>query len=302
MPIHLSACDRRQFGGLFLGAGATWLAEAFGEETRENFALLSDTHIAADPDFVANGTQLAGNLRRVVAEILEAAKTEPISGVIIDGDCAFMSGEEGDYRTLGQLLEPLRTAGLAIHVTMGNHDDREKMLAVMTERQPSQAPVHHKFVSIVESKTANWFLLDSLGEPHQISGELGQQQLAWLSDALASHPGKPAILVGHHHLETDPKPAFVRGLRDSEAFKEILLAHRHIAAYVFGHGHDWRIRSLPAAGLHLVSLPPTAYVFESGRPNGWTMVSVTASGLKFTLHALDRSHPQHGESHSLGWL
>lgn len=302
MPVHLAACDRRQFGGLLLGAGAAWLGELIGEETGERFVLLADTHIAADPDFMANGTSLAGNLRRVVSEILEAAKTEPISGVIIDGDCAFMSGEEGDYRTFGHLLEPLQTAGIPIHLTMGNHDDRDKMLAVMAERRPEFPPVHDKFVSIIESKSANWFLLDSLADAHQIAGSLGQAQLSWLSEVLASHPNKPAILVSHHHLETDPASPSATGLRDSEAFKKVLLAHRHIAAYIFGHGHDWRIRTLPNAGMHLVSLPPTAYVFQQGRPSGWVMASLSASGLNLSLHALNQTHPQHGESHVLGWL
>src|SRR5690606_4934307 len=111
---------------------------------------------------------------------------------IIDGDCAFMTGEEGDYRTFNHLLEPLQRAGIPIHLTMGNHDDREKMLAVMAERRPEAPPVHGKFVSIIESKSANWFLLDSLEGAHQIAGELGQAQLSWLSEALASRPNKPA--------------------------------------------------------------------------------------------------------------
>lgn len=301
MPIHLPAYSRRRFGRLSFGAGATLATRAFAQENGERIVLLADTHVDADPDRVANGAPLAGNLRKVVAEILEAAKEEPIGGVIINGDCAFMEGFEGDYRTLGRSLEPLQAAGIPIHLTMGNHDDRDRMFEAMAERKPKNPPVRGKFVSVVEAKTANWFLLDSLEVVNRVTGAFGSEQLSWLSAALSSRRDKPAILVGHHYLQEDSKATTITGLRDTEDFKKLLASHQQIAAYVYGHSHDWRVRSVPAAGLHLINLPPTAYVFDKTRPNGWVTADTSTRGLKVTLHALDRSHSQHGETHALSW-
>ena len=275
---------------------------AFATETSEKLVLLADTHVAADANMVANGAPLAGNLRRVVAEILEAAKTEPIGGVIINGDCAFMEGLKDDYQTFGNTVEPLQSAGIPVHLTMGNHDDRDKMMEVMVERRPDNPPVRGKFVSVLESRTANWFLLDTLEIVNRVTGALGDEQMSWLSDALSSRKDKPAILVGHHYLQEDPKAMTITGLRDTESFKKVLTTHKNIAAYVFGHSHDWRVRSVPAAGLHLINLPPTAYVFNKARPNGWVLAAPSAKGLQVTLYALDRSHAQHRESHMLNWL
>ena len=66
---------------------------------------------------------------------------------------------------------------------------------------------------------------------------------------------------------------------------------------VFGHTHNWNIKQ--EAGIHLINLPPTAYVFREGRPSGWVAARVGEDGLTLKLHALDKQHKQHGETHEL---
>ncbi|MEM8952897.1 MAG: metallophosphoesterase [Verrucomicrobiota bacterium] len=263
--------------------------------------MLADTHVAADPDLIANGAPLAGNLKKVVAEIFEAAKSKPIDGVIVNGDCAFMEGQEGDYRTLGKTLEPLQESGIPVHLTMGNHDDREKMISVMSERKPYNPLVAGKYVSIIESRTANWFLLDTLEIVNRVTGALGDEQLSWLHQALSDRRDKPAIIVGHHYLQKDRQATTVTGLRDTELFKKLLSSHRHIAAYVSGHSHDWQYHPAETTRVNYVSLPPTAYVFNKSRPNGWVLATLTSSGLQLILHSLDHTHHQHLETHALNW-
>ena len=48
-------------------------------------------------------------------------------------------------------------------------------------------------------------------------------------------------------------------LCDSAEFMELLASFKHVKAFIFGHSHDWSIKK--RGSLHLVNLPPVAYVF-----------------------------------------
>ncbi|MEM7698036.1 MAG: metallophosphoesterase [Verrucomicrobiota bacterium] len=295
MPVHLLNSHRRRFIRVSLGAGVGTLAWSSAADQAEHYALLADTHIDADPDLVANGAALAPNLTRVITEILEANKSRPISGVIINGDCALNDGQLGDYETLTKLLKPLQIAGIPVHLTMGNHDDRYNMGQVMKERQPDTPLVQQKHVSIIESAFANWFLLDTLEVVNRVTGALGAEQVTWLDAALAARSDKPALLIGHHYLQADPNAETITGIRDTALFRQILTKHRHVRAYISGHSHRWEVSDSAAGRPSFISLPPTAYVFDPKRPNGWVLASFDAAGLQLRLSTLDENHPEQGE-------
>jgi hypothetical protein len=50
-----------------------------------------------------------------------------------------------------------------------------------------------------------------------------------------------------------------------------------------------------------VNLPPVAYVFQKGRPNGWVEATLRDDGMQLKLNCLDKSHPQHDETAELKW-
>src|SRR5687767_8109288 len=106
MPFHLAPLTRRQFliGSAAMGAALLAPPAGAAETDRSRWALLADTHIAADPLLDARGINMAENLRRVAAEII-ALDRRP-AGLIVNGDCAFGAGLAGDYVTLGGLLKP----------------------------------------------------------------------------------------------------------------------------------------------------------------------------------------------------
>jgi hypothetical protein len=72
-----------------------------------------------------------------------------------------------------------------------------------------------------------------------------------------------------------------------------------VKALIFGHTHDWTSEQLE--GVHLVNLPPTAYVFTAGRPNGWVDAYVRDDGMSLELRSLDEKHPEHGQKVELKW-
>lgn len=300
MPIHLPPLTRRDFlrRSLLAGAGAALAPRLFAAgkpAAPHTFALLSDTHIDANLATSSRGVVMADHLKTVAAEI--AALPRRPENLLINGDCAYLRGEPGDYTNLVALLKPLREAGIPVHLTLGNHDARENFWAGVPETKPVKRPLADKHAAIVKTARANWLLLDSLDKVNVTPGVIGEAQLKWLGDALDANADKPAIIVAHHnHAETDHKG----GLMDSEALFAVLAPRKQVKAYFFGHTHNWRTMK-HESGIHLVNLPPVAYVFKPTRPNGWVQAWLQPDGLKLKLNALDQKHPEHGQTVELNW-
>ncbi len=301
MPITLPPISRRRFlggtlaAGIGVMAGVPWLRGAETAET-DHIALLSDPHIAADRAAVLRETCMAKNLEKVCAEVV-ALKGRP-AFAIVNGDCALLTGEAGDYATFLELIKPMREAGMPVHLTLGNHDNRERFWEGLGSTGPEAAKkvVEDRHVSIVEAPRANWFLLDSLMETNKTVGLLGEKQIEWLGRALDARAQKPAIIVGHHNWGGEGHP---NGLTDGAALFEVLKPRKHVKAFIFGHTHDWWIGSQD--GVHLVNLPPVAYTFKPGPPNGWVDAFVTDHGMKLELRSLDAVHIKSGQKVELSW-
>ncbi len=308
MSIHLNASvSRRRFlGGIAVlsFAGTSSLRSSQGDT--ETWAFLSDTHIDKDPDFVSwNGVHVADNLRRIIAEVLE--ERESLSGVLIDGDCALDKGLPGDYEVLAELLRPVVEAGLPLHLTLGNHDDRGPFFETFRKMRRDDPPVENKHVGVVESGPVNFVFLDSLRIVDEVEGEFGAAQREWLSRVLDDAPGKPTILVGHHYPQVfredvipADEPIKIMGLIDSSAFLDLVEERPQAVAYVCGHSHHWKVETA-ASGFHQVDLPPTAYVFDPERPSGWVRATVSPEGMRLELSSLDKDHPEHGQVKELVW-
>lgn len=306
MPLHLDAVSRRRFlrGSAVLALTAATNGISATVTGTETWALLSDTHIDHDPAKISRqGVNMAEHLRRVVAEIL--AEKETLAGVILNGDCAFNDGQAGDYTLLLDLFDPLAKAGIPLHFTLGNHDDREVFRKVLGNTAgPSSLAAKH--CSLLETPSANLILLDSLRHVNKVEGEIGTEQLAWLGEILRAAPDKPAIVIAHHYPQAPPsetaeeKKPRVTGLVDTAPFLELLRTHRSVKAYLYGHSHNWRSKE-GTDGLHEVNLPPTAYVFDEARPNGWVRATLSATGMALELRALDPAHSEHGKVTEFKW-
>lgn len=299
MPLHLPPLSRRRFlaAGLAACAGALSWRDLLGAERdadADRWALLSDTHIAADRAQVNRGVKMADHLARVVKQV--AALEPRPAGVLLDGDGAYHKGEKGDYRLLGELLRPLAQADLPVHFTLGNHDQRDHFRAGLL-RGAARSPLASHQVSVVEAKRVNWFLLDSLVKTNATPGELGKEQCDWLAGALDARPTKPALVMVHH----DPvwtAAARRSGLVDTERLFEVLAGRKQVKALLFGHTHRWRHERRD--GIHLVNLPAVSYVFDKEQPSGWVDLRLGDGGAALTLRALN-GHRQDGERVELTW-
>jgi hypothetical protein len=126
---------------------------------------------------------------------------------------------------------------------------------------------------------------------------LGEGQLRWLAHELDRRDDRPALIVLHHNPDTREKPS---GLTDTQALMDVVAPRKHVKAVIFGHTHAWS-HVVRNDGLHLVNLPPTAYVFVKDMPNGWVDAQLGERGMTLELRCLDAKHRQHGEKKTLNW-
>jgi len=180
MPIHLTPISRRRFLSRTIAAGAglalsRGLFAATKKTDSDFWALLSDTHLAADQKQLGNGINMAEHFKQVSLDLLSLPKRP--AGVFITGDCAFNRGEMGDYATLTQMLEPMRKEGMPIHLALGNHDHRERFWQTLQEENVAKRPLADRQVALLETRHANWFILDSLETTLSTPGLLGHEQL-----------------------------------------------------------------------------------------------------------------------------
>jgi Icc protein len=231
----------------------------------------------------------------VAGELL--ALPERPAGVFILGDCAYNSGQAGDYRLVVDLLGPIRAAQMPVHLALGNHDNRERFWEALQAEKAAQRPLADKQVALVRTPRANWFVLDSLEKTLSTPGLLGQEQLDWLARTLDANRSKPALVLLHHNPGT---LANVSGLKDTEALFEILRPRKQVTAYIFGHTHAWHVGHDPS-GIHLINLPPVAYVFREGDPAGWVHATLERKGMRLELRCVDPAHKAHGQILKLLW-
>ena len=304
MPIYIPPITRRQFLKSSFAAGASLLfprqLQAEDKPADLNtWALLSDTHIAADRAKIARDVNLAAHFETVTSEIV--ALPQRPGAALLTGDCAFLKGEESDYAMFAELAQPIRAAQIPLHLAPGNHDDRNHLRAAFAEARATRRPQADRCIAMVRSPLANWFLLDSLDRTNVTSGEMGEAQLDWLAKTLDANADKPAIVAAHHNLEiTTDKERKPTGLRDSESLLKVLAPRRQVKAYVFGHTHVWRV-ARHDSGIHLINLPPVAYVFGRNMPSGWVLATLQPDGARLRLNSIDRNHAQHGQTLDLKW-
>jgi hypothetical protein len=322
VPVYLPPISRRRF---LTGSFAAATALAFGQScalpkgkgNEHSVALLSDIHIAANPEQVERTVNMTHNLRVVTEEVMTWPQRPEM--VFINGDLAFNSGTTDDYAAVLGLLRPLREEGLPIHLGMGNHDDRGNFWQVLQASKTVQPRLPDRQAAIVRAREANWFVLDSLIQTLITPGRLGEAQRAWLAGALDANADKPALILIHHQpaalvgdktgsgleeaaelfaMMIDGKAG--SGLEDAAELLAILRPRRQVKAWFFGHTHRWDVCQ-DESGIHLINLPPTSYLFDEGRPNGWVHAAVQEDGARLELRCLDHSHQDHGQVVNLAW-
>src|SRR5262245_19868803 len=300
MPATLLPLTRRRFlGSLATAAGvlAVRPALAAGADPHR-VAFVSDTHIPEKPEDVNSGCNMTDRLRQVAGELAKL-DPKPVCAVI-DGDLAWKTGTVTEYAAFGGLVEPIREAGIPLHLGLGNHDHFGRFAEGLERLRPKDRPVDGKQVLVVELERANLFVLDSYDPNNTVGGLLGAAQLKWLAAALDARKDRPAGVFAHHNLQFEPgKNGAYNGLADSVALWPVLKDRPQVKAYVFGHAHTWRLTTRD--GIHLINLPAVGYPFGKTEVTGWVDVRLLPGGAELVLRAIDPKHAKHGDKVELSW-
>lgn len=300
MPIHLAPLSRRRFlrRSLLAAAGVT-LTQGLsaGEPTVDSdfWAFLSDTHLSGNPAAVERGVNMTDHFVTVSRDLLNLPRHP--AGLFINGDCAFSSGEVADYTALAGLLNPIRKAGIPVHLGLGNHDNRQRFWDAFRSERSAKRPLADRQASLLKTKRVNWFILDSLEKTQSTPGLLGHEQLDWLAKSLDANASKPALVLVHHNPGLNGGNL---GLKDTLLLLNILQPRRQVKAYIFGHTHHWEVQQ-DDSGLYLVNLPAVAYVFHPGEPSGWVQGTLADEGMTLQLRCVDKTHPANGQVKALKW-
>ncbi|WPP49896.1 metallophosphoesterase family protein [Catalinimonas niigatensis] len=270
-----------------VSVGSSFFAHAASPTQELHYALLSDTHVAADKSNEYRRFFPYQNLQKVVAQ-LSSMQHE---GIIINGDVARLEGKEEDYQQVKALLSPL-SSKVPIHIGMGNHDDRAPFFSVFPADDPSQ--VEDKHVSVIESDPVRIIILDSLLYVNKVAGLLGKSQRSWLESYLKSSDEKPTVLFVHHTLEDRDSD-----LLDAERMFDVIRPHQKVKAVFYGHSHRYHIEE--KEGIYLVNLPAIGYNFTDDQPIGWVDALFTPSGVGLKLHAIGGNPERDGEEKTLQW-
>ncbi len=332
MPAHLLPVSRRQFlAGTAASLATLGQARLFGDESdSDTWALLSDTHLLSATSISRHysGNRAAMEKRAVVvSENFDRAARQVNSlpqkpaGLILNGDCVHVGGED-EYGLLADNFSLLRK--VPIHVTMGNHDHRGDFASAFASEgtRDERVLLENRHVSVLESRHANFVLLDSLtmqnpAKPVKGPGILGPDQLEWFESILDTHPDKPGIVMFHHNIDpsdeyqkrseeqrvivesASPFKGLAGGLEDSDKLLDLLATKPHVKAVVTGHMHQFRI--FKWRKLNFVSLPSVGYTFHADEPVGWLRMQLHEGGATLELQTLDPQHPRHRTEAQLVW-
>ena len=298
MPgIHDNTLTRRTFlkettlasaGALLFSYNPLYADQSKASEW--HLALLSDTHIPADPLNEYRGFRPAENLARIVPELV-AAKPE---GVILNGDAARLTGEIGDYQALKKNLDPI--ADIApIYIGLGNHDHRDNFHKVMKVSHAEKQAVRKKHILAIEHPTTRVLVLDSLLYVNKVAGLLGKSQRAWLAQYLDTDDDRPIVLFIHHTLDDSDG-----ALLDVDRLFKLLSPSGKVKAIFYGHSHryEYSIRE----NIHLINLPAVGYNFNDKQPLGWLDSKFHAKGVDLTMRAFAGNLSQNGKTTKLTWM
>ncbi|MBK8763685.1 MAG: phosphodiesterase [Burkholderiaceae bacterium] len=189
---------------------------------------LTDTHLVP-PGQLLYGSDPQARVHAAVSSI--AAEHPDAQFCLVTGDLAHL-GEPSAYVALQRALAELP---MPVHLLIGNHDDR-----VAFRETFLGAPVDDSgYVQQVMRFGSGLMLMLDTNEPGVAHGVYCARRLKWLAAQLQFSRDEPLWIAMHHPPFDVGLPSMdAIGLRDAQAFAEVLAPHRHRVRHLFfGHVH-----------------------------------------------------------------
>lgn len=215
-----------------------------------NLLQITDCHLTKDANSDLLGVITRDSLDAVLSCVdLNIAERQHASPdfLLVSGDIAQDASSEA-YQYFRK-----RTAYLAEQRGWfsGNHDDTDVMLSAFNDRT--------MFAKVYRFEHWQLILLDS-SVKGSVYGELSIQELSFLDAALSERPDLYTLVCLHHH-PVDIGSAWLDkiGLRNRDAFFQILDQHKNVRGVLWGHIHqNWESKR---NGYPLLASPSTCIQF-----------------------------------------
>ncbi|KFL31278.1 hypothetical protein JP75_10330 [Devosia riboflavina] len=190
------------------------------------FLVLSDLHVMPEGELSVT-LDTGARFEQAVEAI--TARYGNADFCVLAGDLADL-GQPAAYERLKAIIDRIP---IPVHITLGNHDDRDSFLSVFG---PSHIAETGKVDKAFDIKGYRIILLDS-SEPGRVDGALTASQIEWLKARLGEAMDRPVIVILHHnanalHIESDD----IRIL-EPHAFIDALKTHPDIRQVIAGHVH-----------------------------------------------------------------
>lgn len=270
--------------------------EAGDDGSADLVAIINDTHVGEQH---GDGHPHAENLRAAVRQVLELPRRP--AAVVINGDLAMSVGTPGDYRRFAALIAPLREAGLKLHLTLGNHDDRENFAAALGDFLSATQFRDHRHNGVIDLRHVRLVLLDSLKETPAAPGRIGDEQIDWLLGRVDDQDERPVVVVAHHNPRIGGDALhFPGGIEDTERFWPELVRRPQFKGHIHGHVHDWTLAL--DHGVQIINTLASAMVANRAVcTNGWTLAAFRPHGVELTVQTYEPDHPWNRERKWLYW-
>ena len=187
---------------------------------------LSDCHLFAD----TQGKLLGLNTQFSLDKVLELIRGEQPSPdlILATGDLS----QDASYESYQRLEQALSAFPAPVYWLEGNHDKPAPMLQALD--------CHRERISPCVLEIGNWtiIMLDST-IPGEVPGDLFDEDLKFLDDALANARGEHLMVCLHHH-PVPMKCAWLdtQVVGSAEQFFAVIDRHPRVRAIIWGHVHQ----------------------------------------------------------------
>jgi len=244
-------------------------------------AQITDLHVVAKDRLCYRQIPTNTQLAEAVAQINTLAPRPEV--VIASGDLVD-HGREDEYQVLREILAPL---AMPVFVIPGNHDRREALLKVFSDRtylpRVGSPFVHYA----IEDYPVRLIGLDT-SVPEHHHGMMCDERLRWLDETLSAQPDRPTLIFMHHPpFRTGINWMDSSGLHGGRRMEEIVARHRNVIRVAAGHIH--RPIHLAWAGTIASTAPSTCHqvTLDLAGGDGFEFVMEPRA---IQLHVLDASY------------
>jgi 3',5'-cyclic AMP phosphodiesterase CpdA len=242
-------------------------------------AQISDVHIGFDR---GNPDELnLQRLRAVVARLVSGPNRPDL--LLMTGDLT----ESGDAESYARLAEAVAICPFPVLAMVGNHDEREPLLAAFPQTPSAGGFVHY----VVDRPGFRLVVVDTL-EPGRHGGAFCDARVAWLRATLAADLQTPTYIAMHHPPfesgitwldSAGSEPWIARFAAATTGFPQlrgIIAGHLHRTIHTSWNGLSVSVcqSTAPAVALDLTPI-------DEDRPDGRDLITDELPG--FALHRWD---------------